>query len=140
MSEATLVNRLWEKVPQREKIAVHWKKGNAMFGKPDWFRAKAVGWGLTPTRWQGWVYSGLWTAVIALPFVALVWRHQAPEAMCWLAATCAALVWDVRQIRKAMDAPAPAEVVAKKDVFYIGDDQADSTRLATKNYDLQVRR
>ena len=24
-----------------------------MFGKPEWFREKTWGWGLTPTKWQG---------------------------------------------------------------------------------------
>jgi hypothetical protein len=136
MPQQTVLNRLWKQVPQREKITSQWNKGNAMFGKPDWFKAKAIGWGLTPTRWQGWVYTGVWTSAIALPFVVLMSRHQVPEAMVWLTATTGALVWDVRQILKAMNPTA----VAKKDVFYIGDDQPDSSRLATKNFDLQVRR
>ena len=28
-----------------------------MFGKPNWFRPKTFGWGLTPITWQGWAYT-----------------------------------------------------------------------------------
>lgn len=136
MSKENIVHRLWERVPQREKLAKRWKEGNAMFGNPDWFRAKTIGWGLTPTRWQGWAYAGAWTAAITVPFVMLLTRQLVPEAMVWVAASVGALVWDVRQILRAMQAP----VAVKNDVFYIGDDQADPTRLATRNFDLQVRR
>ena len=43
-----------------------------MFGKPQWFRPKAIGWGLTPISWQGWAYTALWSAAIAGPFLLLL--------------------------------------------------------------------
>ena len=64
-----------------------------MFGKSEWFRPKAIGWGLHPITWQGWAYSLAWIGVIAAPFVALVARKQAPEAMIWLTASLGALGW-----------------------------------------------
>jgi hypothetical protein len=141
MSKQTIANRLWERVPQREKVAHEWKKGSAMFGDPAWFRAKTIGWGLVPTRWQGWAYTGLWAVAITVPFVMMLSRHLVPEALVWVGASIGALVWDVRNILRAMHAPAPVAVaVEKTDVLYIGDDQADPTRLATRNFDLQVRK
>lgn len=108
-----------------------------MFGKPTWFRAKTIGWGLAPTRWQGWVYTAAWAAAITVPFVTLISRSPplVPEAVIWLLASMGVLVWDVRSIMKSMNAPA----AAKEDVLYIGDEHADSSRLATRNYDLHVR-
>lgn len=135
MSKQNIANRLWERVPRREKIVAQWNKGNGMFGQPDWFKAKTIGWGLVPTRWQGWVYAAVWTTAIAVPFILLLSRHLVPEAMVWMGASVGALVWDVRQILRAMHAP----VATHSDVFYIGDDQADPTRLATRNFDLHVR-
>ena len=41
-----------------------------MFGKPQWFREKKLGWGLTPVTWQGWVYALVWAAVLV---VGLAW-------------------------------------------------------------------
>jgi hypothetical protein len=42
-----------------------------MFGKPEWFTYRVVGWGIAPKTWQGWVYilafSSLFFAVILSP-------------------------------------------------------------------------
>jgi hypothetical protein len=42
-----------------------------MLGKPEWFTYRAAGWGIAPSTWQGWVYVGLFLAlvftVMALP-------------------------------------------------------------------------
>ena len=73
-----------------------------MFGKPEWFRPKKLGWGLVPVRREGWVYAVVWALVIALPFVWLVERHQGLEAIIWLAAMISLLCWDVRVILRAM--------------------------------------
>src|SRR4051794_23842724 len=107
MSKQHLTSRLWGKVPQREKIASQWKEGNAMFGNPTWFRAKTIGWGLIPTRWQGWAYTGAWAAAITVPSIVLLSRQLLPEALVWLGASTGALVWDVRNILRAMHAPTP---------------------------------
>lgn len=106
-----------------------------MFGKPNWFRKKQKSWGLMPITFQGWVYVLAWLAVLVLPFALLVLRHQAVEAMIWLCAAGGLLMYDVRQIMAAMQPPADAE-----DVLYIGDSQSGSDRLATRNFDFQLRR
>lgn len=102
-----------------------------MFGKPEWFREKAWGWGLVPITREGWIYTWLWTAVMVAPYVVLVSFHRWPESFVWLAASLAALVWDVRQILAAKH-PKPA-----KDVLYIGDED-DSVQ--TSKLDLRLRR
>jgi hypothetical protein len=115
-----------------------------MFGKPEWFRDKKVGWGLSPVSWQGWLYTTIWGAVIAGPFAFLLIRpgpdietsYRLVSAGVWLVATLGGLVWDVWQIKRARNAP---PVAAKKEpVLYIGDD--DGSSLSTKNLDLQLRR
>lgn len=38
-----------------------------MFGNPKWFTLrKYTGWGLTPVTWQGWLYTALFVAPIAI--------------------------------------------------------------------------
>jgi len=113
-----------------------------MFGKPEWFRDKTVGWGLKPVTWQGWAYTAVWGAVIAGPFAMLMTSSQASmeyrlvSAGTWLAVMLSGLIWDVWQIKKARNAP---PVTAKKEpVLYIGDD--DVKTVSTKNLDLQLRR
>jgi hypothetical protein len=116
-----------------------------MFGKPQWFRAKAIGWGLTPTSLQGWIYTGLWAAAIAGPFIMLLGRHQPIEAMAWMGLGIGALVYDVRQILLAMNPPkaaAVASTVAAKredNVLYIMDDSQTHPRVATRGFNLQTR-
>ena len=106
-----------------------------MFGKPHWFRKKKIGWGLTPITVQGWAYALTWATVLAFPFTLLVLREQAVEAMVWATAAGGLLVYDVRHIMVAMRPAEPAE-----EVLYIGDDEPSSDRLATRNYDFQLRR
>ena len=43
-----------------------------MFGKPNWFRPKTFGWGLTPITWQGWAYTGGWVGLLVAPFSLLL--------------------------------------------------------------------
>jgi len=69
-----------------------------MFGNPQWFRSKAIGFGLVPKSWQGWAYSVAWGSTISLPFLLLVGRHQSLEALLWLALSIAAMAHDVWQI------------------------------------------
>ena len=113
-----------------------------MFGKPEWFRDKKVGWGLHPVAWQGWVYAAAWAGVIAGPFALLLMatddsmQYRLLKAGTWLAVMISGLVWDVWQIKRARNAP---PVAAKKEpVLYIGDD--DVKTMSTKNLDLQLRR
>ncbi len=69
-----------------------------MFGKPQWFRPKTVGWGLTPVTWQGWGFTLAWVLVILLPFWALALRLQWPEALLWVGVAIGLLCLEVRQI------------------------------------------
>ena len=111
-----------------------------MFGKPQWFRPKAIGWGLIPISWQGWLYAGGWTGAIALPFLLLIGRHQPVEAMAWLTLGLGALTCDVWQILRGFRAPPVASAPRREDnVLYITDSQP-AQAIATRNFNLQVRR
>jgi hypothetical protein len=113
-----------------------------MFGKPQWFRPKSVGWGLVPITWQGWVYTTAWGGIAVLPFLLLLERHQATEAMTWMAFSLGALVYDVWHIRGAFRGSKPTATAASKpsdNVLYILDSQPGQTA-ATQNYHLQARR
>src|SRR5438045_456492 len=103
-----------------------------MFGKPQWFRAKSIGWGLVPIRWQGWIYAACWAAGIALPFMLLLTRHQPLEATAWLGLAISGLLYDVWQILRVIQAPparrpshASAPIPPRKDgILYISDSRA----------------
>jgi len=117
-----------------------------MFGKPDWFRPKAFGWGLVPITWQGWAYSAAWLGVVGLPFIVLAARHQGLEAMVWLGLSGGALVYEMRQVLRGFGASTTPAVAtsggaAKLDdnVLYITDSRPGQG-VATRNYHLQVRR
>ena len=73
-----------------------------MFGKPQWFRPKTFGWGLTPVTWQGWVYTLIWCGLLIGPFNLLLIRGQSGEAIVWLFAAIGLLIWDVRTILVTM--------------------------------------
>ncbi|MDA1052215.1 MAG: hypothetical protein O3C40_17295 [Planctomycetota bacterium] len=103
-----------------------------MFGKPDWFKKKRLGWGITPICWQGWSYSAIWVGVLVLPFLLLIGEHLVLESLVWLGAAMGALVWDVRQILTAMR---PAD----EDVLYIGETETVSEQFATRNFDFRLR-
>jgi hypothetical protein len=113
-----------------------------MFGKPQWFRPKTLGWGLVPITWQGWTYSGAWVGAIGLPFLLLIGRHQALEAMAWMGISLGALTYDVWQILRAIRGPKVGGAAAAKgddNVLYILDSRPGQA-VATRNYNLQVRR
>ena len=114
-----------------------------MFGKPQWFRPKAIGWGLTPISWQGWAYTALWSAAIAGPFLLLLVSGKPIESFIWMGLGTGALAYDVRQILLAMNPPkaAPEATVVKHDdnVLYIMDDSQTHPRVATRGFNLQAR-
>jgi hypothetical protein len=114
-----------------------------MFGKPQWFRPKAIGWGLTPVTWQGWGYTALWTAAISGPFMLLLFSGKPVESFIWMGLGIGALVYDVRQILLAMNPPkaVPATPVAKQDdnVLYIMDDSQTHARVPTRGFNYQAR-
>ena len=107
-----------------------------MFGKPNWFRPKAFGFGLTPVTWQGWAYTAGWAGLLAAPFSLFLMAHKEWEALRWLGAGIGLLVYDVRGILTAMRPP-----VVKKpqdDVLYIGP-ETGAAELATRKYDMRLR-
>lgn len=112
-----------------------------MFGNPTWFRPKVVGWGVKPVAWQGWAYAAGWIAVMLLPFVALLLRHQGIEALAWLACSGACLWYDVAQIRRALIPPVIARPQptrpANDGIWFLGE---ESPRAATPNFDLRLKR
>ena len=79
-----------------------------MFGNPQWFRAKAIGFGLIPIRCQGWAYSAAWVAAIGMPYWLLTARHQSLEALAWLTLATGTLAHDVWKIRVALRQPQQA--------------------------------
>jgi hypothetical protein len=137
-------------------------KEDHMFGNPNWFRPKAIGWGLVPVSFKGWLYTGGWIGAIALPFLVLASRGQAIEALTWMTLGIGALAYDVRQILRTFrptdsTAAVAATAVPPKrsdatgglrsdaagglrddNVLYIMDSAPG--RVATQNYNLHVRR
>ena len=114
-----------------------------MFGKPEWFRPKRIGWGLVPICWRGWLYTALWMLVMILPFLILLGRGQVPEAVLWLAGTMTVLVWDIRTVLRAMNPPAvlptPAPPKPRPEIEFLDDDDASDGQLATRNFDMRLR-
>jgi hypothetical protein len=114
-----------------------------MFGKPQWFRPKTLGWGLVPIAWQGWIYTAGWGTAIGLPFLLLIGRHQPMEAMAWMGLSISALTYDVWQILRAIRSPrgktAATGAMSDDNVLYILDSRPGQ-QVATRNYNLQVRR
>jgi hypothetical protein len=104
-----------------------------MFGKPDWFREKRIGWGLVPVNWRGWVYTTGWVAALGGPFLLLVERQQALEALIWLGGALGLLIWDVRAILQAKRPDA-------KEVLYIGDEEGHPQRAVTNRFQFQWRK
>jgi hypothetical protein len=104
-----------------------------MFGKPDWFKAKRFGWGLTPICWQGWSYTAAWLGVLIVPFLLLIVQHLAVESLVWLIAAMGTLAWDVRQILIAM------RRAAEDDVLYIDESETLSEQFATRNFEFRLR-
>jgi len=73
-----------------------------MFGKPEWFVAKSFGWGLRPVTKEGWIYTGVWTAVLILPFIGLLLASKWAEAIVWIVAMIGFLIFDVKLILRTM--------------------------------------
>ena len=113
-----------------------------MFGKPQWFREKKLGWGLVPITWQGWTYTAAWGAAIVLPYWVLVERHQAWEATTWLTLGIGALTYDVWQVLRAMKGGAAAQMAAAAtddDILYILDNGPATSPVVTRNYNLRLK-
>ena len=116
-----------------------------MFGSPDWFRPKTIGWGLTPVRWQGWAYALTWVSVHLRPVLDVL-AAGASLGIARLADGHHGRP-DLRRARyPPQDAPdnctVTAEAVAgnkKDDVFYIGDSAPGPASVATRNYSFKMK-
>ncbi|MBP85214.1 MAG: hypothetical protein CMJ64_00615 [Planctomycetaceae bacterium] len=106
-----------------------------MFGKPEWFKEKQIGWGLTPICWQGWLYAATWLAVISIPFIALVLNSLVIESFIWMTASLVAITLDTGAVLKAMK-----RTETEEDVLYIDEGETVSEEFATRNYDFRLRR
>lgn len=106
-----------------------------MFGKPEWFKQKRIGFSLTPICWQGWLYTATWLAVVLVPFLALFLNSLGIESLIWMTATLGAATLDVKAVLKAMK-----KMHADEDVLYIDDSETVSEELATRHYDFRLRR
>ena len=104
-----------------------------MFGKPEWFREKTLGWGLSPVSWQGWLYTLIWATVLAGPTIGLIATAKFWEALVWLAVAMGLLIWDVWQIIAQM-----REAQREHDVFVI-DETTDAEQISTEKYEFRLR-
>ena len=105
-----------------------------MFGKPEWFREKTWGWGLSPIAWQGWLYALGWMAVLLTPFLLLIYREQPIQAGVWMLVMLAGMFADVRSI---IHAGRLASKRSSEPLLYFNDDDSP---MATKHFDLHLRR
>jgi hypothetical protein len=106
-----------------------------MFGKPEWFREKKIGWGLDPISWQGWVYVFLWVNVLIVPFTVLLTRNQPLEAGVWIVTILAFMLREVYVMKRALAEKADSPEQTANDQ---GSPPVDC--IETRNFDLERRR
>lgn len=75
-----------------------------MFGRPEWFEPRSIGWGLMPRTWQGWVYTAGWAILLAGPFLLLISAHWIWPAVIWLLVAMVVLIGDVADILRQLSA------------------------------------
>lgn len=61
-----------------------------MFAKPEWFRFRTMGWGISPCTWQGWLYVLCYMA--ALNGVRLLPLSRPMQLMLILVVVCLLLI------------------------------------------------
>lgn len=90
--------------------------------------------GITPVSLRGWAYLAVWGAVVVLPMAGLAALGKVfPEAPIWLAFSTLAFLWDMRDIRGQLQAE------HDRNLFYIPDEEADTSELATRHFDMKLR-
>lgn len=103
-----------------------------MFGKAEWFQQSGCCRGVSPVSFKGWLYLAVWGALIVLPMAGLTLVGKfLPEAPIWFAFSGLLFLWDMREIRRQLEA---ARV---RNLPFIGDEE--SPELATRNFDLKLR-
>lgn len=69
-----------------------------------WFKPKRVGWGLTPTTWQGWAYTMGWVGIMIVPQLMILKMRRPLIGFIWISAAVTALCIDtwfiLRRIRR----------------------------------------
>ena len=105
-----------------------------VFGRPEWFRPKSVGWGLTPVKWQGWVFAASWSVVTLFPFIYLMCHSLLPEAFTWVVLSLAALIREVAQILNQIAGQRQRDVDSIRAHV-----PAEGGQVATRHFDLQLR-
>ncbi len=126
-----------------------------MFGKPQWFKPKALGWRVHPVTWQGWAWGGTWLAVMIVPFTAFMSQDDMfVEAFIWIGASVSVMMLDVWQILRAMNPPParvqpprpvpvaqpakPANQMPDDGILFLND--GANGGVGTRNYDFRVRK
>ena len=124
-----------------------------MFGQPQWFKTKGLGWGIYPASWQGWTWLGTWAAVVFLPFLGFYsQRDMFLESVIWFGTTLAVMFMDVWQILRALNPPAPkpsrpapspppvpaTAPTGDDGIVFVG--EAQNRSVGTRNYDFRVRK
>ena len=104
-----------------------------VFGKAEWFHPHPSGRTVTPSCWQGWVYTAAWSAALIIPLLYLVIHLQIPEALFWMIASVAALLWDVTQMRRSEQQLEDLEVQSPAKFPPRG------SHVATRHFDLYLR-
>lgn len=106
-----------------------------MFGKAEWFRPAKSRIGIAPDTWQGWLYAGVWLGGLLLPAVVLLGQVKVVEMLVWLGVAGGLLTFDLLQLKRQLAGGKAAD----DDVLYIGDNETESERIATRNFDLRSR-
>ncbi|MBW3596296.1 MAG: hypothetical protein KY475_03365 [Planctomycetes bacterium] len=105
-----------------------------MFGKPEWFKQSTCCNGVSPVSFKGWMYVAGWAAFIVMPLAGLgLMGKVVPEALVWLAFSGLAFLWDMRDIRRQMQAQ------HDRTLLYIDDEREASPELATRRFDMKLR-
>lgn len=103
-----------------------------MFGKTEWFQPETHGVAPAPRSVRGWLYYGLWLAVIAVPAVLLVSRGQLPECAIWAAISGGVCMLDLRRLRSEL-----RQQDAISRMHFIADEEPRP--IETENYRLEIK-
>lgn len=106
-----------------------------MFGKAEWFRKTKTSLGIAPGTWQGWMYAAGWASVLLLPAAALVGQGKFLETLVWLLASGGLCAFDGWQLRGQVTGRSTGE----GEVLYIDENETESARFATRNYQMRSR-
>lgn len=125
-----------------------------MFAKPHWFRPKAIGEGVAPATWHGWLYVVGAVSVTLIPVLLLLGRGQRLESLIWLVAIGGFLAYELWYVRRLLmraaypcgsAAPVTATAIptakppAADDGIYFLDDRQGSKPVNTTRFQLSLK-